>query len=98
LLVLGAIGFVDGTTDVIYNTVIQREADPRHLGSAFGFSSALMTTTMMGAVALSPLANGLLPSRSVVLAAGLFLLLGGALALAGMAARRQIGRAHVLNS
>ncbi|TML25327.1 MAG: MFS transporter [Actinobacteria bacterium] len=89
LLVLGGIGFIDGTTDVVYNTVIQREADPRYLGSAFGFSSALMTTTMMGAVALSPVANGLLPSRSVILTAGVFLLLGGALALAGMAARRR---------
>jgi len=87
LLLLGAIGFVDGTTDVVYNTVVQREADPRHLGAAFGFSSALMTTTMMGAVALSPVANGFLPASSVVFGAALFLVGGGAVALLGMARR-----------
>jgi hypothetical protein len=87
LLLLAAIGFVDGTTDVVYSTVVQREADPRHLGAAFGFSSALMTTTMIGAVALSPVANGFLPARSVVLAAATFLVAGGLAALLGMARR-----------
>jgi hypothetical protein len=81
LLLIGAIGFVDGTTDVIFETVIQREADPRHLGAVFGLASASITTTMLGAVALAPLMNRVLDPEDVIVTASLFLLAAGAIAL-----------------
>ena len=90
LLVLGAIGFVDGTTDVLFDTVIQREADPRYYGAIFGFSSALMTTTMMTAVAVAPLVNEFLDSQRVITAAGGVLLVAGAI---GLLSRRAPSRA-----
>ena len=84
LLLLGAIGFVDGTTDVLFDTIVQREADPRYLGSVFGLASAFMTTTMMGAVSVAPVLNKVLDSRHVILGAGVFLIAAGAVALHGM--------------
>ncbi|MGH2921004.1 MAG: MFS transporter [Gaiellaceae bacterium] len=85
LLLIGMIGFVDGTTDVLYETVVQREADPRHYGAIFGFSSALITTTMLGAVAAAPLANRLLEPHVVIIGTSVFLVAAGAIALVGMA-------------
>ena len=93
LLLLAAIGFVDGTTDVLYETVVQREADPRFYGAVFGFSSAFITTTMMGAVALAPLANRVLASRNVILATSALLVAAGAIALVGMRRPRPAARA-----
>lgn len=93
LLLLAVIGFVDGTTDVLYQTVVQREADPRYYGSVFGFSSAFMTSTMMGAVAAAPLANSLLGAPEALLLAAVPLVWAGAIALVGM---RQPGAASSL--
>jgi hypothetical protein len=84
LLLIGLIGFVDGTTDVLFETVIQREADPRHYGAVFGFASACITTTMLGAVALAPLANDLFSPHRVIIGTSLFLVAAGAIALVGM--------------
>ena len=81
LLVIAAIGFVDGTTDVIFDTIIQREADPRRYGAIFGLASASFTTTMLLAVAVAPIMNLYLNPRGVLLAASLFLIGAGALAL-----------------
>jgi MFS family permease len=83
LLVLALIGFVDGTTDVLFDTIVQREADPRYYGRVFGFASAFITTTMMTAVAASPLLNHVGTPRAVILFAGLFLLVAAAVALVG---------------
>ncbi len=80
LLVLGAIGFVDGTTDVLFETAVQRDADPRYYGAVFGFTSSLMMTTMLVAVAVAPLATGLVDTRAVLLGATVFLLAAGVLA------------------
>lgn len=84
LLVLGAIGFVDGTTDVLFETVVQREADPRRYGAVFGFSYAFITMTMMSAVALAPLVNSLVEPGAAILGAGALLVAAGAIALLGM--------------
>lgn len=81
LLVIAAIGFVDGTTDVIFDTIIQREADPRRYGAIFGLASAAFTTTMLLAVVLAPIMNRYLEPRGVLFAASLFLLGAGAIAL-----------------
>jgi MFS family permease len=84
LLVLGAIGFVDGTTDVLFETVVQRKADPRRYGAVFGFSYAFITATMMGAVALAPVVNSLVAPGKAILGAGALLVGAGAIALLGM--------------
>ena len=83
LLLLGMIGFLDGTTDVLFDTIVQREVDPAYYGRVFGLGSALFTTTMMGAVALAPLANGLGASHSVILVAAGGLLVASIVALVG---------------
>jgi hypothetical protein len=90
LLLLGAIGFVDGTTDVLFDTAVQRDADPRYYGAVFGFASSMMMTTMMVAVALAPLANRLVDSRVVLLGATTFLLAAGALAFLRTAPRTRL--------
>lgn len=81
LLVIAAIGFVDGTTDVIFDTIIQREADPNRYGAIFGLASASFTTTMLLAVALAPIMNRYLAPKGVLLAASVFLVVAGAIAL-----------------
>jgi hypothetical protein len=81
LLVVAAIGFVDGTTDVIFDTIIQREADPSRYGAIFGLASASFTTTMLLAVALAPIVNTYLAPKGVLLAASVFLVGAGAIAL-----------------
>jgi MFS family permease len=98
LLAIALIGFVDGTTDVLFETSVQREADSRHYGAVFGIASAVMMTTMMAAVALAPLANGLLDPRRVVVGASAFLVIAGLIAILGMAtgrrSPREVVRAH----
>jgi hypothetical protein len=99
LLILAAIGFVDGTTDVVFDTIVQNEADPRHYGSVFGFASAAYLTTMMSAVALAPAANRVLAASEVLLAACAFLGLAAAVAFAGLGGRRSPrAAAHALAS
>jgi hypothetical protein len=84
LLFLGAVGFVDGTTDVLFSTLVQRETEPSRRGAAFGFAGALMTTTMMGAFAAAPVLNAVASAGTVLLGASSFLLLGGVIALGAM--------------
>ena len=71
LLLLAFIGFLDGTTDVLFETIVQREADPQYYGRVFGLASAFFTTTMMGAVAAAPLVNRLASPQVVILVAAL---------------------------
>lgn len=84
LLLIALVGFVDGTTDILFETSLQREADPRHYGSVFGLASSFMTTTMIVAVAVAPLANRLVSARGAIVGASLFLIVAGAIALVGM--------------
>jgi hypothetical protein len=96
LLVIGLIGFVDGTTDVLFETVIQREADPRYYGAVFGVAGACITTTILGAVSLAPLANDLFSPHGVILGTSSFLVLAGAIAVFGMAQREEERRGTVI--
>jgi MFS family permease len=84
LLVIGLIGFVDGTTDVLFETVLQREADPRRYGAVFGVAGACITTTILGAVSLAPFANDLFSPHGVIIGTSIFLVAAGAIALFGM--------------
>jgi hypothetical protein len=81
LLLLAAIGFVDGTTDVLFETAVQRRADSRFLGAVFGISTSVITVTMIGGVVLAPLGGDVLSPRGVIAAAAAFLAVGGVLAL-----------------
>jgi hypothetical protein len=83
LLLLGMIGFLDGTTDVLFATIVQRDVDPGYHGRVFGLGSAFFTTSMMGAVALAPLANRLSAPHNVILLAAGCLLVAALMALAG---------------
>jgi hypothetical protein len=93
LLVIAAIGFVDGTTDVLFETFVQQEADPRYYGAVFGLSSAFMTTTMIGAIAAAPLLSEVMHPSGVILGASVFLLVAGVVALVGMS--RSSSQPHV---
>ncbi len=83
LLLLGMIGFLDGTTDVLFSTIIQRDVDPAYHGRVFGLASALFTMSMMGAVALAPLVNRIGAPEAVIMIAGGCLLAAALLALVG---------------
>jgi hypothetical protein len=87
LFLLAALGFVDGTTDVLFDVVVQRSSDPRYLGRVFALASTAMRTTMMGAVALAPLLNRLVAPHDVILVAAAGFAAAGAVAL-GAASRR----------
>jgi len=93
ILCLAAIGCVDGSTDIVYSTVLQRQADPRMLGAVFGFSTSIMTTTMVVAFAVAPVAGRLVGSADVVFLAAGILVLGGLLGLAAVRGARRPGLA-----
>jgi hypothetical protein len=80
LLFLGLIGFIDGSTDILYDLVIQREARPEHYGAVFGLSSALTATTMVAGFALAA------PLGSLVSPGGVVAVSGAAFAAAGVIA------------
>jgi hypothetical protein len=84
MLFLALIGCVDGTTDVVYSTVLQRESDDSFLGAVFGFSTSMMTTTMVVAFALAPACASLVGSAGVVAVAATVLAAGGVVALAAV--------------
>jgi hypothetical protein len=92
LLLLGLVGLVDGTTDVLFDTAVQQEADPSQYGRVFGFAKAFVTTTLLGSVAAAPLANSLGPPHGVIMFASVWLLVAGGVALAGgrLAAARAV--------
>jgi hypothetical protein len=83
VLLLGLIGLADGFTDVLFATVVQREAHPQYYGRVFGFASAFMATTMMGAVVAAPLMNRIGTPQTVILLAGVTTLAAAAITLVG---------------
>lgn len=95
LALLVAIGIANGVVEVVFDTTVQREADPGFHGRVFGFSSLCLTTTMMGAVAAAPVVNRLASPGHVILIAGFCLAGAAAVALSG-AVRTQV-RGNVVN-
>lgn len=77
LLVIAAIGFVDGTTDVFFDTALQEVTEPSRRGAVFGAAMATMSATMMAGVASAPLLAG------VVAPSAVFSVVAGALGVAG---------------
>jgi hypothetical protein len=82
LLLLALIGLVDGTTDVLFETVVQRETDPRYLGCVFGFASAFVSATMTGAFAVAPLVGEVFAASGVIMVSGVLLVGASVIALA----------------
>ena len=77
LLLLVLVGVLDAIGWVMFDTVMQRTADPRLLGKAFGITDAVVRTAMIGSIALAPLANELAePSRILAVGAAIFAVAG----------------------
>jgi len=76
-LVLVGIGIIDGTTDIVFETIVQREAEQHLLGAVFGFAASFVRMTMIFSVALAPVLNHVFPAGRVVLVAAAFLLVVG---------------------
>jgi sugar phosphate permease len=67
LLLLVLVGVLDAIGWVMFETALQRSADPRLLGRAFGITDALVRTAMIGSIALAPLANRLAKPDAILL-------------------------------
>jgi MFS family permease len=83
LLLLVLVGVLDGIVWVTFETAMQRTADPRLLGRAFGVTDATVRTAMIGSIALAPLANQLATPHVILLAGAVVLMIAGRLAMAG---------------
>ena len=83
LLVLGLVGLVDGTTDVVYDTVLQRRSDPARLGAVFGVSSSAVALAMFIGVSFAPVAGELISPAGAIACGSVFLVGGALLALLG---------------
>jgi MFS family permease len=91
LLLLVLVGVMDAIGWVMFDTVMQRTADPRLLGKAFGITDAVVRTAMIGSIALAPLANELAAPDAILVVGAAVLALAGVVALAG-ASRDRSGR------
>ena len=80
LLLLVLVGVLDAIGWVMFDTALQRSADPRLLGRAFGITDAIVRTAMIGSIALAPLANELADPDAILLIGA------GVLCVAGMVA------------
>jgi hypothetical protein len=87
LALLVLVGVLDAIGWVMFETALQRAADPRLLGRAFGLTDATVRTAMIGSIALAPLANALAAPDVILLAGAAVLTLAGAVALAGVSSR-----------
>jgi Family of unknown function (DUF5317)/Major Facilitator Superfamily len=82
LLVLACIGLIDGSTDVAFQTAVQRETAGISAGQVFGCLSGLFSSTLVIAVALAPIANGLVGPGAVIMGSSAFLVFASALSFA----------------
>jgi MFS family permease len=80
LLLLVLVGVLDAIGWVMFDTVMQRSADPRLIGKAFGITDAVVRVAMIGSIALAPVANELADPD------GILLIGAGVLCVAGMVA------------
>ena len=83
LLLLLLAGVLDGIVWVTFETAMQRSADPRLLGRAFGLTDATVRTAMISSIALAPLANQLVTPHAILLFGAAVLTLAGTLAMLG---------------
>jgi hypothetical protein len=64
----------------MFDTALQRSADPRLLGRAFGITDAMVRTAMIGSIALAPLANELADPDAILLIGACVLCMAGMVA------------------
>jgi MFS family permease len=83
LLLLFLVGVLDSIGWVMFETALQRSADPLLLGRAFGLTDATVRTAMIGSIAMAPLANELAAPDAILLTGAAVLALAGLVALAG---------------
>lgn len=86
LTLLALVGIADGTSEVVFDTVVQRECDPAYLGAVFGLGAALVRTSLVGAVAVAPLLNAVAAPGVVIFVGSACLLVASAAALVGSGA------------
>ena len=87
-LFLGLVGFIDGSTDILFDLVIQREASPEYYGATFGVSSALTAATMVAGFALTAPLGALVSPGGVVAISGCAFGVAGAIALIAIVRRQ----------
>jgi hypothetical protein len=95
LLLLVVVGVLDAIGWVMFETALQRSADPRLLGRAFGLTDATVRTAMIGSIALAPLANQLATPDAILLVGAAVLCVAGLVALTGVS-RGRSGRRSLL--
>jgi MFS family permease len=76
LFVLAAFGVANGFTEVVMMTAIHQEADLTYQGRVFGVGSTLWRTTMLGAVAASPVINAIASPAQAIMVAAVVLVVG----------------------
>lgn len=81
LLLLVLVGVLDAIGWVMFDTVMQRSADPRLLGKAFGITDAVVRVAMIASIALAPVANELAEPDGILLIGAAVLCVAGAVAL-----------------
>ncbi len=84
MLLLVAVGILDSIGWVMFETALQRSADPRLLGRAFGLTDATVRTAMIGSIALAPLAGDLASPDTILLVGAAVLSVAGLVALTGV--------------
>lgn len=88
MLLLVAVGILDSIGWVMFETALQRSADPSLLGRAFGLTDATVRTAMIGSIALAPLVNTLASPDTILLIGAAVLSVAGVVALAGVSRGR----------
>ena len=91
LALLMLVGVLDAIGWVMFETALQRAADPRLLGRAFGLTDATVRTAMIGSIALAPFANELAAPDAILLVGAAVLCAAGLVALSGVS-RGRFGR------
>ena len=90
VLLLAGIGFIDGTTDVFFDTTLQATTEPSRLATVFGASAATTATTMVLGVVSAPIIASLLGPAQVFGVVALALAGAGAIGLLAAAKRPSV--------
>lgn len=92
LTMLAATGIANGVAEVLFETLAQRSTEPAFYGRVFGFTSSLVRTTMMGAIAAAPLVDAVASPGNAVLVAACVLSGAGLVAILGD--RKEVAVVH----
>src|SRR4051812_25769332 len=93
LVVLVLVGVADGVLDGLFETILQREAEPRLRARVLGAASVALNLAMVGAFGAAPLVSAVASPGQTIFAAAAMLTLAAGIALAPGAGRT---RTHAL--